>query len=72
MPFKTWVPAGGDQNARLTINKEGSLAMDPLAMVRLPLLMSRSQGRRELAVALIDGPVALNHPDLAQSRIMPL
>jgi subtilisin family serine protease len=31
--------------------------------------MSRSQGRAEVAVALIDGPVALDHPDLSQSKI---
>ena len=43
--------------------------MDPLQLVRLRPLMSRSQGRTELAVALVDGPVALDHPDLAQSRI---
>src|SRR5271165_353616 len=31
--------------------------------------MSRSQGRPELAVALIDGPVALDHPDLSQATM---
>ncbi len=44
--------------------------MGPLDLVRLPPLMSLSQGRSELVVALIDGPVALDHPDLAQSRIL--
>lgn len=43
--------------------------MNPLEVVRLPRLMSRSQGRPELAVALIDGPVALDHPDLSQATI---
>jgi hypothetical protein len=43
--------------------------MDPLQLVRLAPLMSCGQGRREVAVALIDGPVALDHPDLAQSRM---
>src|SRR5208337_4229961 len=43
--------------------------MDPLQLVRLSPLMSRSEGRRELAVGLIDGPVVLDHPDLARSRI---
>lgn len=47
-------------------------AMDPLQLVRLRPLMSRSQGRRELAVALIDGPVVLSHPDLSQSTIKEL
>jgi subtilisin family serine protease len=43
--------------------------MDPLHLVRLAPLMSRGEGRREVALALIDGPVALDHPDLAQSRM---
>ncbi len=43
--------------------------MDPLQLVRLQPLMSRSQGRSELTVALVDGPVALHHPDLARSQI---
>jgi subtilisin family serine protease len=43
--------------------------MDPLELVRLPLVMARGQGRREVAVALIDGPVALDHSDLALSRM---
>jgi subtilisin family serine protease len=42
--------------------------MDPVELVRLLPLMSRNQGRRELSVALIDGPVTLDHPDLAQSK----
>lgn len=43
--------------------------MDPLQLVRLPPLMSRGQGRREVVVALIDGPVAVDHPDLSQSTM---
>jgi hypothetical protein len=31
--------------------------------------MSRSKGRCDLKMALIDGPVAPGHPDLDQSRI---
>ena len=46
--------------------------MGLLELVRLSPLMSRSQGRREIAVALIDGPVAVDHPDLAQSTIQEL
>jgi subtilisin family serine protease len=43
--------------------------MGPLELVRLQPLMSRGQGRPEVAVALIDGPVALDHPDLSQSTM---
>ena len=38
--------------------------MGPLDLVRLTPLMSRSKGRRDVKVTLIDGPVALGHPDL--------
>jgi subtilisin family serine protease len=31
--------------------------------------MERSEGRREIAIGLIDGPVALDHPDLEASRV---
>jgi subtilisin family serine protease len=44
----------------------------PLELVRLPDLMERSLGRPEIKVALIDGPVALNHPDLAGAAIQEL
>ena len=43
--------------------------MNPLELVRLPELMARSEGSREIAVALIDGPVALDHPALARATI---
>jgi subtilisin family serine protease len=43
--------------------------MNPLDLVRLSALMERSPGRPEIAVALIDGPVALDHPDLADATI---
>jgi hypothetical protein len=43
---------------RLDATSQIGSAMDPLQLVQLPRLMSRSQGRSELAVALIEGPVA--------------
>lgn len=43
--------------------------MSPLDLVRLPALMDRSRGRPEITVALIDGPVVLDNPDLARSTI---
>jgi subtilisin family serine protease len=44
-------------------------AQDPLDVVRLAPLMQRTSGALGVAVALIDGPVALDHPDLAAERI---
>jgi subtilisin family serine protease len=42
---------------------------DPIDVVRLGPLMQRTSGVPRIAVALIDGPVALDHPDLAADRI---
>lgn len=44
-------------------------SMDALELVRLRPLMARSEGRSEVVIALIDGPVALSHPDLSGARI---
>ena len=43
--------------------------MNPLQLVRLTDLMTRTDGRPEINIGLIDGPVALNHPALANERI---
>jgi subtilisin family serine protease len=46
--------------------------MGPLEVVRLSQLMERSHGRPEITVALIDGPVALDRPELATANIRAL
>lgn len=43
--------------------------MNPLELVRLAPLMDRTSGRPEIMVGLIDGPVAMNHPDLAGGNV---
>jgi subtilisin family serine protease len=43
--------------------------MSPLQRVGLTRLMSRGQGRPEISVALIDGPVAIDHPELSKATI---
>src|SRR5260370_798008 len=43
--------------------------MSPLELVKLIPLMERTSGRPETKVALIDGPVALGHDDLAVDHI---
>ena len=40
-----------------------------LELVGLPPLMARTSGRPEISIGLIDGPVALDHPDLAAENI---
>jgi len=43
--------------------------MGPLDLVKLTALMEISRGRAETRVGLIDGPVAIDHPDLAGENI---
>src|SRR5574340_886803 len=43
--------------------------MTPLDLVRLPELMKLTSGKPEIAVAMVDGPIAVSHPDLARSSI---
>lgn len=38
-------------------------------MVKLTSLMQRTRGRAEIVIGLIDGPVAINHPDLISDNI---
>jgi subtilisin family serine protease len=42
---------------------------DPLALVGLPPVMQRTGGRSDIMVALIDGPVMAQHPDLVGANI---
>lgn len=44
-------------------------SMDPLEIVHLTPLMRRTSGRSEISIALIDGPVLMTHPDLAEENI---
>jgi subtilisin family serine protease len=43
--------------------------MGPLDLVQLTALMDRTSGRPEISIGLIDGPVALNQPDLVGASI---
>jgi subtilisin family serine protease len=43
--------------------------LDALKLVRLPPLMVQTSGRTDLAIGLVDGPIALDHPDLATGNI---
>jgi subtilisin family serine protease len=44
--------------------------MDPLNLVKLTPLMERTSGLPKIKVGLIDGPVVLDHPDLATENIL--
>jgi subtilisin family serine protease len=43
--------------------------MEPLDLVKLTALMGRTSGRPEVKIGLIDGPVAIQHPDLAGEQL---
>jgi subtilisin family serine protease len=43
--------------------------MTPLELTHLPALMELTHGRADVTIGLIDGPVAMAHPDLAGARI---
>jgi subtilisin family serine protease len=38
-------------------------------LIRLTPLLERTIGKPEIKIGLIDGPVALNHPDLATENV---
>ncbi len=42
--------------------------MNPLDLVTLTPLMARTSGRPDIRIGLIDGPVAMDHPDLAHAH----
>jgi hypothetical protein len=46
--------------------------MRALELVKLPPLMERTMGRPEVAIGLIDGPVAVTHPDVERQNIREL
>src|SRR5262245_2549425 len=43
--------------------------MTPLDLVRLTPLIDRTSGRPELTIGLIDGPVVMDHPELANHHV---
>ena len=46
--------------------------MTPIDLVRLTALRDRTSGSPDVVVGLIDGPVAVDHPDLANENIRPI
>ena len=46
--------------------------MTPLDLVNLPQLMRLTSGRSEIAVGMVDGPIATGHADLARTNIQEL
>jgi hypothetical protein len=58
-----------DGDGILQTPKNTSGADDYLALVKLTPLLGRTRGRLEIKIGLIDGPIILDHPDLATENI---
>lgn len=65
-------PSSNLNAAQYAFTASQSAGLGPLDLVRLPPLMARTAGRPEITIALIDGPVATNHPDFAHTNIKEL
>src|SRR4051812_11340549 len=48
----------------------GQDSLDALRLVRLPPVMALTQGRADIVIGLLDGPVDANHSDLATDHIV--
>ena len=52
--------------------KSETALTSPLDLVRLPPLMERSLGIRQVRIGLIDGPILTSHPDVSAERMQPI
>lgn len=43
--------------------------MNPLELVKLTVLMDRTEGNPDITIGLIDGPIVIDHSDLASERL---
>ena len=75
-PARTALAQGGVYLTRsgpgLGFQARPSGRTSPLDLVRLSPVMDRIAGRPEVTIGLIDGPVLLEHPDLAKEQIREL
>src|SRR6185503_20852136 len=49
--------------------EQTNMTLTPLELVKLTGLMDRTAGNPEVMIGLIDGPVFVQHPDLASQRL---
>lgn len=56
----------GRDFSRLPLKVRGP---SPLDLVNLPSLMAVTRGRPEIRIGLVDGPVAIDHPDLTSENV---
>jgi subtilisin family serine protease len=54
------------------MNAAAASAATVLQLVQLDRLMALSTGSGDVAIGLVDGPVAVDHPDLAGARVRPV
>lgn len=63
---------GAIHGTRRAVQHLEQTMMNPLDLVNLSALMKQSTGSPEIRIGLIDGPVATDHPDLAENNIRPI
>jgi subtilisin family serine protease len=63
-----WHPNSSPERTLFYVQNR-QIAMEPLALVKLNRLMELSRGKPEIVIGLIDGPVAMNHSNLASGSI---
>jgi hypothetical protein len=59
----------GQTAGNLGLGRGVAGTMNPLDLVGLAALMERTGGKPEVGVGLVDGPIAMNHPDLTGDSI---
>ena len=52
-----------------SLHQEPRLGSDPVGLVGLTHLMSVTRGTSSVAIGLVDGPIALDHPNLSSANI---
>ena len=50
-----------------SLEREETPVKQPLDLVRLTALMELSKGRPQTVIGLVDGPIAMSHPDLSEN-----
>jgi subtilisin family serine protease len=56
-------------NAKSSLQSGASRPTNPFDLIKIASLMDRTSGRSEVKIGLIDGPVLLQHPDLAREHV---
>lgn len=68
-PLLTLLPGLNSEGSTKGVGMRTSGAISPLDALGLPELMKKTAGNPDVMVSILDGPVALGHPDLVEARM---